>query len=216
MFFLCSCNNVNNSKINGDSEQDKVDSLEEARIDSLALIAWGDLHFGMSLEEARKTKTFKNASRYYKDEYSHKLFKLEGNDYRIDGFSTGSASFFNDKLYEIGFATQWKTASHNKQINKDSYISENVYKLRKLIEKKYGRPTSDFGIPSFFQLKPDRKVKVYGWLIGDKSICIDVGAYGDFKCMVVCSIYNVPMNDAVNEFYRKKLEEEESNQVNGF
>ena len=40
--------------------QEIQDSLQQARLDSLALIAWGDAKFGMSMKETLSTNAFKN------------------------------------------------------------------------------------------------------------------------------------------------------------
>lgn len=39
--------------------QEIQDSLQQARLDSLALIAWGDAKFGMSMKETLSTNAFK-------------------------------------------------------------------------------------------------------------------------------------------------------------
>ncbi len=40
------------------------DSLKKAKTDSLALIAWGDAKFGMSMKEALATEAFKGGDKY--------------------------------------------------------------------------------------------------------------------------------------------------------
>ena len=70
-------------------EKAVLDSIEEKRADSLALIAWGDAKFGMTMEEALKTNAFKDYSSNVSDtELGQKLSlsieKLEIGNYNID------------------------------------------------------------------------------------------------------------------------------------
>ena len=44
--------------------QEIQDSLKKVRNDSLALIAWGDVKFGMSMKEALATEIFKGGNKY--------------------------------------------------------------------------------------------------------------------------------------------------------
>ena len=45
--------------------QEIQDSLQQARLDSLALIAWGDAKFGMSMKETLSTNAFKNGRKQH-------------------------------------------------------------------------------------------------------------------------------------------------------
>lgn len=221
LLFVYSCNYVDNNRIPNKAEKEsqiliskqnaRINLLEKVRIDSLEKIAWGDLKFGMSLDEAKKTKTFKDAMRSYKDKDSFKQFLLAGNDNRIIGFKPVYASFFNEKLYQIDFDSHWETANYY-----DSDIREKVYNLKKLIEKKYGKPTRDYGFPSFLAMRPRQSIQAFGWVIGNKHIYIGVSeAYGGSEYKVKCNIINNKEIEPVREF-RRKRREEESKQTNGF
>ena len=43
--------------------QEIQDSLEQVKVDSLALIAWGDVKFGMNMKEVLATEIFKGGKR---------------------------------------------------------------------------------------------------------------------------------------------------------
>lgn len=216
-----SCNNVNNkSKIQLDTEaqrlrlkeQSRLDSLEKVRIDSLALFAWADAKFGMSLKEVIKTPVFKKASSYVDKNDPFQSLSLYFSDTNIEGISVIRASFFNDRLFRIDLESSKRTANYY-----DTEIKETVIHLKGLIETKYGSSTGGNGFPSFFEMKPDKGITAYSWQIGDKYIYIDVKEiYSGSEYKVECGIYHDKIAEPVREYNRKLREEKESKQVNGF
>jgi hypothetical protein len=224
-FALLSCNNVEKQK---KIEREKAisDSIkhvekiqeelkianENKRIDSLSQIAWGDAKFGMSTKHAIKTDAFKEGSIYKEKGDPYQTIILYSGDTMIDGISNIQASFFNDRLYRIDMESSKKTANYW-----DTDIQNTTYRLKNLIEEKYGPPTQDNGFPEFHETRPDVYKNVYEWTIGEKQIIIKVGeVYSGSEYKVICVIYHSKESDAPREYRMKQLEEEEKKQSNGF
>ncbi|HZK93583.1 MAG TPA: hypothetical protein VFC67_05200 [Prolixibacteraceae bacterium] len=219
LFF--SCNNGNNkSTIQNDKEvqklkaieQSRIDSLEQVRVDSLALIAWGDANFGMSLKETKKSKIFKNAFISGDKNDAYQSLILFSDETNIEGMSSIAAAFFKDKLFRVDLESNEKNANYY-----DTDIKETVLRLKGLIENKYGKPTVEHGFPGFFEMKPDKGITAYSWQIGDKYISIDVKeVYSGSEYKVECCIFHSKEAEPAREYNRKIKEEKESKKVNGF
>ena len=119
-------------------KQEVKDSLERARIDSLALIAWGDAKFGLSQKEVLSTNTFKESSVYSKETISMKFenMNIANNKMTICNFF---AEFEMDELYRIDIKTCPETANYIDDLEID------VMRISHLFEKRYGKPAYSFG-----------------------------------------------------------------------
>lgn len=216
-----SCNNGNNrSRIQNDTEaqkikaieQSRIDSLELVRVDSLASIAWGDTNFGMSFNEARKTETFKKAFVSGNKADSYRKLCLFGDEFNIYGMSSTEANFFEDSLVSIKMESNEKNANYY-----DTDIKETVLRLKKQIEYKYGKPTENYGFPAFFEMKPDKGIRAYGWSIGCKYIYIDVKeVYSGSQYKIECAIFQDKETVKERELRIKAKEEIETKSGNGF
>jgi len=213
-----SCNNGNNKiRLKSDKEaqkikameQSRIDSLERVRVDSLALIAWGDAKFGMSFNEARKTETFKKAFVSGNKNDSNRELCLFGS---IDGIFEIKANFYEDSLVSINMASYTYDANYY-----DTDIKETVLRLEKQIEYKYGEPTYNYGFPSFFEMKPDKGIRAYGWRIGCKIIYIDVKEVDSgSQYKIECGIFQDKETVKERELRIKAREEIETKRGNGF
>lgn len=150
-------------------EQEIKDSLEQIRIDSLALIAWGDAKFGMSQKEVLSTNAFKGSSVFSKETISMKFENksIANNKMTICKFY---AEFEMNELYRIDIKTCPETANYIDDLEIDAIQISNQF------ENRYGKPVyslneeislSDFNEGDEFVYKK--------WEIGNKSIYILFG-----------------------------------------
>lgn len=178
LLLLSGCN-INNQRQKNQEYQDSIariekrnqeikDSLEQIRIDSLALIAWGDAKFGMSQKEALSTNALKGSS-VYDNELSLPLEKREiaNNKMTICYFDV---SFKFDELYRIDIKTCHETANYIDDLEKDAM------RISYQFEKKYGKPAYSFGKEiSLSDFNEGDEFMYERWEIGDKSIYIQFG-----------------------------------------
>jgi hypothetical protein len=158
-----------------------ADSLENARIDSLSLIAWGQTKFGMSLEEALNTETCKKSKTIIRTSYGN--YKLYGPGYiEIDqddrhafmemyGFDAGLSEielrFSEDELSRV-ILTSYNTGISS--VRTDDLIYD-IELLTRLFTNKYGEPTTCFGKLSSYNF--ENEYQMYArWNIKDKVIYI--------------------------------------------
>jgi len=155
----------------------------------------------------RKTETFKNAF----VSGNNKLCLL-GEKFNIYGMSSTEANFFEDRLVSIDMESYEKNANYY-----DTDIKETVLRIKKQIEYKYGEPTANYGFPSFFEMKPDKGIRAYGWRIGCKYIYIDVKeVYSGSQYKIECSIFQDKETEKERELRIKAREEIETKSGNGF
>lgn len=119
--------------------------------------------FGMSKKQIKSLD-------YYKDwfrelDYLHK-YEIEVGNRKYNGYL-----FFNDdKLYQMDIVSRsYRTASYY-----DTTVKDDVENLRAIIESAYGRPTHNYGYPSFLKMKESYTTYAYVWEIGTKRITIGV------------------------------------------
>lgn len=119
--------------------------------------------FGMSKKQIKSLD-------YYKDwfrelDYLHK-YEIKVGDKKYNGY----LFFYEDKLYCMDIVSRsYRTASYY-----DTAVKEDVEHLRAIIESAYGRPTHNYGYPSFLKMKENYTTYAYVWEIGTKKITIGV------------------------------------------
>ena len=132
------------------AEKYRQDSLEQARLDSLAFIAWGDAKFGMSPKEVENTIAFSGKGNKVDDwglidvPYE-KQFEFERQN-NLQELKSISGHFSENELYEIVLKSMTKSAAYLDDLISDCYI------LASKFEEKYGRPVmfeEDVSISSF-------------------------------------------------------------------
>lgn len=144
------------------------DSLEQRRIDSLSLIAWGDAKFGMSQKEALNTNAMKGSS-VYKDELSLPFEKREIANNKM-AFCSFDISFKSNELYRIDIKTCPYTANYIDDLEKDAM------RISYQFMKKYGEPLYSLGREiSIGDFNEDEEFLYKKWEIGSKTVYIQFG-----------------------------------------
>ena len=213
-FMFISCNNKTSQRLAEKLKSDSIfDSIQNVHTDSLARIAWGDAYFGISIDDARKTKVFKKASFYnnsFNELYGSAHLALA--DAELRQMFVVHALFFNNRLYEIELKTLTRNANYY-----DTYIRDAVDYLKDLIQEKYDIPTEYNGFPSFLQMQPGRERIAYGWKIGVKYIVITVKEVQEgSEYLVYCHITNSKESKPVDDYNKKLSDEREAKKVNSF
>ena len=150
--------------------QEIQDSLKKVRNDSLALIAWGDAKFGMSMKEVLATETFKGGKKY--DDSIAMEFSREQNFKKAFGLETPSgvwAEFKDKELYRIYIKSKYLTASRIDDLVKDCDIF-----IKKFTEK-YGAPSYKNSKIDISEFNPEENFVYAKFQIGDKMIAIELG-----------------------------------------
>lgn len=194
------------SKIEKQNQEIK-DSLDQMRIDSLALIAWGDAMFGMSQKEVMSTNAFKGSSIYSKESISMKWEnkQIQNTKMTICYFY---AEFKMDELYRIDIKTCPETANYIDDLEND------VMRISHRFEEKYGSPVfyldreisiTDFNEGDEFMYKR--------WEIGSKSIYIQFGEVNSgseyyYRIIITNSIY--PTKKDIKGEEENRLREKEA------
>ncbi|MBE6244775.1 MAG: hypothetical protein E7108_04570 [Bacteroidales bacterium] len=152
---------------NNDSIVPYIIVKQKQRIKEEEQKAFAGALFGMSKKEVLELNHFKD----YKD-YSDEgdvIYKWEviGNKkYTVRLY------FEEDKLNRVSFNNFSRQADYL-----DREINDEVLNLREVIEKVYGHPTNDYGIPSILNLYSGRITWAYKWEIGNKEIRIGISEF---------------------------------------
>lgn len=134
--FMVSCSNNKAAEEKRQRDAFVADSLNNVRLDSLALIAWGQAKFGMSQEEVLATETFAG-SYIYSNSISLKFEKK--NAYRESFhlkrmFSDFDAQFKDDELYQIMIKSYCYEWDQLRYLERDCDYFVNQFR------EKYGAP----------------------------------------------------------------------------
>lgn len=150
--------------------QEIQDSLKQLKIDSLALIAWGDAKFGMTTKEAIATETFKGG-----DKYSDRIV-MEYNRERefkksfgLDDLSMIKAFFQMNELTSIIIGSNVLTANYIDNLTRDCDI------FIRNFTKKYGEPSFKKEQVNITDFNSGEEFIYAKYQIGDKSITIVLG-----------------------------------------
>lgn len=155
--------------------QENVDRLNQLRIDSLSLIAWGDAKFGMSTLEASQTQIFKGskASTGYYEWTQHVSANYDSRNIsntRIGLYSL-DAWFESNELRSINIKSNEKDASYLDQMERDIDVIKNG------LTSKYGSPIYDTKQFNIFSFTKRDEIIFTRWEIGDKKIDLVLGEY---------------------------------------
>ena len=184
--------------------QETQDSLKKVKNDSLALIAWGDVKFGMSMKEVLATETFKGGRKY--DDSITMEFEREQNLKRAFGLNNLAvfwAEFKENELYRIYIKSYYLTAD-----NIDDIVSECDLFIKYFTEK-YGTLTYKKSRVSISDFNDGEEFEYVKLQIEDKTITIALGELrNQFKFYYSIYIDN-------NKFPKKKhvMTEKEIKQV---
>ena len=146
------------------------DSLKKVKNDSLALIAWGDVKFGMSMKEVLATETFKGGRKY--DDSIAMEFERERNLKRafgLNNLATFWGEFKEGELYRIYIRSYYLTAN-----NIGDLVMECDLFIKYLTEK-YGTPSYKKGRVNISEFNSGKEFKYAKFQIEDKTITIVLG-----------------------------------------
>ena len=195
------------------------DSLKKVKNDSLALIAWGDVIFGMNMKEVLATETFKGGDKY--DDSITMEFERERNLKRAFGLNNLAvfwAEFKENELYRIYIKSYYLTAD-----NIDDIVSECDLFIRNFTEK-YGVPSYKKNGVNISDFNDDEEFEYAKFQIGDKTITIALGELtNQFKFYYSIYIDNDKfpqkkhiMTEKEIKQVRKQMEETEKIRNNSF
>lgn len=146
------------------------DSLKKVRNDSLALIAWGDVKFGMNMKEALATEIFKGGNKY--DESITMEFERERNFKRAFGLNNLAAfwgKFKENELHRIYIDSYNPTANGINDLVSDCDI------FVKNFTEKYGEPSYKKSKVNISEFNSGEEFEYAKFQIGDKTITIVLG-----------------------------------------
>lgn len=150
--------------------QEIQDSLKKVRNDSLALIAWGDVKFGMSMREALATEIFKGGNKY--DDSITMEFERKRNFKKAFGLNN-LASFWGEfkekELYRIYIQSNYLTANRINDLVSDCDI------FIKNFTEKYGKPSYKKSKVNISEFNSGDEFEYAKFQIGDKTITIALG-----------------------------------------
>ena len=180
-------------------EQEVQDSIEQVRIDSLSLIAWGEVKFGISMKKALSTEIFRNGHTYSDRETDlyrismeyDKLMKLK----KILGlnipFELLDASFHKDELTDIHIK------SYNANPNEIPKLVADCNTLIKNFKEKYKAPSYQRDYIHTSNFESGKEFTYAKFQIGSKSIIIKLGKVSHEDYYYIIYIAN-------NQFPKKK------------
>ena len=150
--------------------QEIQDSLKQVKTDSLALIAWGDAKFGMTMKEVLPTKSFKGG-----DKYSNWIVM----GYERERIFTSSIGVNNIASIETEFKENELTRINIKSYNLTAnYIDDLVRDCNIFISnftKKYGNPSYQKDKVNISEFNSGEEFEYAKYQIGDKTITILLG-----------------------------------------
>lgn len=227
MLLLSGCN-INNQKQKNQERQDSLarvekrkqdsiarikkrkqeieDSLRLIRIDSLALIAWGDAKFGMSKKEVLSTNAFKGSNVYNSSismNYKNEMNFESDNNLKI-GINI-EAIFKMDELFRIEIKSTPTTASYIDDLEKDAK------RISQKFTEKYGKPEYSFDKEiNVFDFNEGEEFRYKSWYIGGKAIYIQFGEkYSGSKYYYSIVIVNSKFPTKEDPEQAKKLQEQD-------
>lgn len=212
VILLSACNRKNQRQENQGSiadvekrNQEIKDSLDQIRIDSLSLIAWGDAKFGMSQKEVFATKAF-NGSDVYGNSISMKYENCQIADTKM-GIGTFWANFKMNELCNIEIQTYNQTANYIDDLENDAICISYEF------EEKYGESTYSFGREiSLSDFNEGDEFLFKKWEIGEKSIYIlfgEVYSGSEYYYRIVIENSNYPTKKDTKEEEENKQREKE-------
>lgn len=178
VLLLISCNNKqgkNLERIHSDSieiaRQMENSKLKKLREDSLSVIAWGDLRFGMSKEDALQTVSLKNGdidNNTISMNFETRFYLEQA--FGLKEFRTFDVIFEENELSFITIRSANVSASHIDDLVNDCKI------FAKNFEKKIGEPVMSIGEEvNVFSFNEGKNFTFAQYGIGDKCIVISLG-----------------------------------------
>lgn len=192
------------------------DSLEQVKVDSLALIAWGDVKFGMNMKEVLATEIFKGGKRdgNYISMNIDKIIKYK----KILGLNDFGlwAEFEDNELYRIYTISSYRTFNDIDKLYDDCdiYIRQFTEKYGTPIYKKDEITLSDCKSEEFVYTKFQIKNKTITIVLGELG---QIGLY--YKIFIDHDKFpkkKHAMTEKEIKQVRKQMEETEKIRNNSF
>ena len=156
--------------------QEIQDSLQQARLDSLALIAWGDAKFGMSMKETLSTNAFKNGRKQHGvDEITMNFdqeFKFK-KLFELNNLAGISAYYQENELKRISIKSYYVRANYINELIMDCNI------FAKEFTKKHGSPSFQKGKTNILDFTVGKEFTYAKFKMKDKNIVIKLGELYD-------------------------------------
>ena len=150
--------------------QDIQDSLKQVKTDSLALIAWGDAKFGMTMKEVLATKSFKGGDKYSNwIVMGYERERIFTSSIGVNNIASIETEFKENELTRIKIESYKITANRIDDLVRDC----NIF-IRNFTEK-YGNPSYQKDKVNISEFNSGEEFEYAKYQIGDKTITILLG-----------------------------------------
>ena len=150
--------------------QEIQDSLKQVKTDSLALIAWGDVKFGMTMKEVLATESFKGGNKYTNSivmEYERKRIFIKS--LGLNNLTRIETEFKENELTRINIESYDLTANYLDDLVRDCNIFITNF------TEKYGNPSYQKDKVNISEFNSGEEFEYAKYQIGDKTITILLG-----------------------------------------
>ena len=150
--------------------QEIQDSLKQVKTDSLALIAWGDAKFGMTMKEVLATKSFKGGDKYSNwIVMGYERERIFTSSIGVNNIASIETEFKENELTRINIESYKITANRIDDLVRDC----NIF-IRNFTEK-YGNPSYQKDKVNISEFNSGEEFEYAKYQIGDKTITILLG-----------------------------------------
>ena len=150
--------------------QEIQDSLKQVKTDSLALIAWGDAKFGMTMKEVLATKSFKGGDKYSNwIVMGYERERIFTSSIGVNNIASIETEFKENELTRINIKSYNLTANYIDDLVRDC----NIF-IRNFTEK-YGNPSYQKDKVNISEFNSGEEFEYAKYQIGDKTITILLG-----------------------------------------
>ena len=150
--------------------QEIQDSLKQVKTDSLALIAWGDAKFGMTMKEVLATKSFKGGDKYSNwIVMGYERERIFTSSIGVNNIASIETEFKENELTRINIESYKITANRIDDLIRDCNI------FIRNFTKKYGNPSYQKDKVNISEFNSGEEFEYAKYQIGDKTITILLG-----------------------------------------
>ena len=150
--------------------QEIQDSLKQVKTDSLALIAWGDAKFGMTMKEVLATKSFKGGDKYSNwIVMGYERERIFTSSIGVNNIASIETEFKENELTRINIESYKITANRIDDLVRDCNIFISNF------TKKYGNPSYKKDKVNISEFNSGEEFEYAKYQIGDKTITILLG-----------------------------------------
>ena len=146
------------------------DSLKQVKTDSLALIAWGDAKFGMTMKEVLATKSFKGGDKYSNwIVMGYERERIFTSSIGVNNIASIETEFKENELTRINIESYKITANRIDDLVRDCNIFISNF------TEKYGNPSYKKDKVNISEFNSGEEFEYAKYQIGDKTITILLG-----------------------------------------